>query len=53
VTWVIALLLRQLALIAMAFVFACAIYSVRRWIPDCWVKRLLLYEITKRKTARR
>jgi hypothetical protein len=42
----LALLLRPFVLLILAFfVFAPAVYAVKRWMPDCWLKRLLLTRV--------
>ena len=45
-TWALALVLRPLVLLFLiAFLFAPAVYAVRRWMPEGKLKRVLLLRI--------
>jgi hypothetical protein len=45
-TLAIAMLVRPFVLLFLAyFVFAPAVYAVKRWMPDGWLKRLLLTRV--------
>lgn len=45
-TWSLVLLFRPIGLLILATLFfAPAVYAVRRWMPDGYLKRLLLFRI--------
>lgn len=43
---VLALLFKPFAMLALVFVLAVFVYSVRRFVPECRVKRWLLHPFT-------